>query len=154
MIHTEIPVRSIICPISPLRVNENVARVTASLIAALVAVYAFTTNPIIVLFLLVDFYVRGFTDLKYSPLSWLAVQINKGLKLPVIMTDKAKKIFAARVGLLFSALILVLYFVSPPSSILVGLVLITFASLEGIFNICVGCLVYTYFVFPMYHGKA
>jgi hypothetical protein len=146
-------VRSIICPISPLRVNENVVRVTALLIAALVVLYAFTTSPFIVLLLLVDFAIRGFTNLQYSPLSWLAAQINKRLGLPVILTDKAKKIFSARVGLLFTLVILILSFVNPQSSIVVGLILMGFALLESVLNICVGCLVYTYFVFPMYHKK-
>jgi hypothetical protein len=144
--------KNLICPISPLRINENVARVTALLVAALVVLYAFTHNVYIVLFLIVDFYIRGFTSLKVSPLSWLAIQINKGLQLPVILTDKAKKIFAARVGFLFSLAILILFYIHPLSSVLVGLVLTGFALLEGVLNICVGCLVYTYFVFPLFKG--
>ena len=144
--------RNLICPISPLRINENIARVTALLIAMLVLLYAFTHNVYIVLFLIVDFYIRGFTSLKVSPLSWLAVQINKGLHLPVILTDKAKKIFAARVGFLFTATILILSYVHPPSSVLVGLVLMGFALLEAVLNICAGCLVYTYFVFLLFKG--
>jgi hypothetical protein len=134
-----------------LRVNENVVRVTALLIAVLVVLYAFTTSPFLVLFLLVDFTIRAFTNLQYSPLSWLAAQINRRLGLPVILTDKAKKIFSARVGVLFTLVILILSFVSPQSSIVVGLILMGFALLESLFNICVGCLVYTYFVFPMYN---
>jgi hypothetical protein len=146
--------RNLICPISPLRVNENVVRVTALLIALLVVLYIFTSSPLIILLLIVDFYIRGFTHLKYSPLSWLAAQIRTGFHLPEVMTDKAKKIFSARVGFLFSLAILVLYYVHPLSSVIVAVVLMGFALLESIFNICVGCLVYTYFVFPLYHPKA
>jgi hypothetical protein len=145
--------RNLICPISPLRVNENVVRVTALLIALLALLYVFTASPLIVLLLMVDFYIRGFTELKYSPLSWLAAQIRTGLQLPEVMTDKAKKIFSARVGFLFTVAILVLYFVNPLSSVIVALVLMSFALLESVFNLCVGCLVYTYFVFPLYHSK-
>ena len=146
--------RGIICPISPLRMNENVARVTAFLIASLVILYIFTLSPFIPLFLIVDFYIRGFTLLKYSPLSWLAVTLNNALKVPVIMTDKAKKIFSARVGFLFSLAMLILFYVSPLSSALVGGILVAFALLESLLNICVGCLVYTYFVFPWFNQKA
>ena len=146
--------RGLICPISPLRMNENVARVTAFLIASLVILYIVTLNSFIPLFLIVDFYIRGFTSLKYSPLSWLAVAINNALKLPVIMTDKAKKIFSARVGLLFSLAILLLFTMSPLSSAVVGGILVAFALLESLLNICVGCLVYTYFVFPWFNQNA
>jgi hypothetical protein len=139
---------SLICPISSQRVNENVVRVTALLIVLLAVLYALTRSPLIVLLLAVDFYIRAFTSLKYSPLSWVAVQVNRGLNLPVHLTDKAKKVFAARVGLLFAVAMLALFFVYPAGSVALGLVLATFALLECAFNICVGCLVYTYVVFP------
>ena len=140
--------RSLICPISPLRVNENVVRVTALLIVTLTLLYVVTGSPLIVLLLAVDFYIRAFTTLRYSPLSWTAHQVNRWLKLPAHMTDKAKKIFAARVGFLFAVAILGLSFVHVPSSIALSLVLVVFATLECVFNICVGCLVYTYLIFP------
>lgn len=143
--------RNLICPISPFRVNENVVRVTAALVVAVVALYAYSGNILFILLLGIDFTIRAFTNLKVSPLSWLALQINKQLHLPVVLTDKAKKIFAARVGFLFTLAMLVLFFVHPPSSIVVGLVLMAFALLEAVLNICVGCLVYTYFVFPMFN---
>lgn len=145
--------RSLICPISPLRVDENVVRVTAFLIASLSLLYILTGSPYLILLLVVDFYIRAFTLLKYSPLSWLAVQINGLLKLPVVQTDKAKKIFAARVGFLFAVAILVLSFLHFPSSVAVSSILIVFALLEALLNICVGCLVYTYLVFPYFQPK-
>jgi hypothetical protein len=141
--------RNLICPISPMRVNENVARVTASLVVAVVTLYVYSGNILFILLLGLDFAIRAFTSLKVSPLSWLAIQINKLLRLPVMLTGKAKKIFAARVGALFALAMLVFFFVHPPTSIALGLVLMAFALLEAAFNICVGCLVYTYLVFPM-----
>jgi hypothetical protein len=140
----------LICPISNLRINENVARVTAFLIAVLVASYIVFPNPYILLFLGVDFYIRGFTTLKYSPLSWLAVQINELFKWQPHITDKAKKIFSARVGFLFTVAILITFFVSPIAGVILSLILIGFALLESLMNICVGCLVYTYVVFPYF----
>ncbi len=146
--------RSLICPISSLRVNENVVRVTALLIVGLTILYVFTANIYIVLLLMVDFFVRSFTNSKFSPLSWLATQTNNMLKLPVILTDKAKKIFSARVGFLFAVAILTSYPVHLPTSEMVSLILVTFALLESVLNLCVGCLVYTYFVFPYFGQKA
>ena len=123
-------------------------------IAALAITYTVTLSPYIVLLLIVDFYIRAFTSLKYSPLSWIAAQINQLFKLPVIMTDKAKKIFSARVGFLFAVAIFLTYFLNPLISVFLSLVLVTFALLESLLNICVGCLVYTYFVFPYFRPKS
>lgn len=144
----------LICPISPLRINEQVARITAFLIASLVILYIVTLSPYIPLFLIADFFIRGFTSLKYSPLSWLAATISNGLKLPVVMTGKAKKIFSARVGFLFAVAMVVLFYANPLSSTIVGGVLVGFALMESLLNICVGCLVYTYVVFPWFAQKA
>lgn len=142
--------QNLICPISPLRVNENVVRLTASGIALLVVFYLATGSPSLILVLLLDFSLRAFTTLKYSPLSWLAAQIAQRLALPEIKIDKAPKIFAARVGFLFSVVILVLAFIHPLSSLVVSVVLLGFALLEAVFNICAGCLVYSYVVFPFF----
>jgi hypothetical protein len=147
----EIKMRGLICPISFQRVNENVVRSTALMIALLGILYIVTASPYIILLLSVDFYIRAFTTLKYSPLSWLSTQINHWLNLPVIMTDKAKKVFSARIGFLFTLAILIFYFLHPLSSLVVTAILISFALLESLLNICVGCMVYTYFVFPFFN---
>lgn len=142
--------QNLVCPISPLRVNENVVRLTASGIALLVALYLYTGSLYLILALLLDFSLRAFTTLKYSPLSWLATQIAQRLALPEVKIDKAPKIFAARVGFLFSVAILLLFFIHPLSSLVVSVVLLGFALLEAVFNICAGCLVYSYVVFPFF----
>ena len=142
--------QNLVCPISPLRVNENVVRLVAALVILLVALYIYTGSPYIILLLIADFYIRAFTALKFSPLSWTASQISALSGLREIRIDKAPKIFAARVGLLFTLAILLLFYIHPPSSIVVAFVLIGFAALEAVFNICVGCLVYSYLVFPLF----
>ncbi len=142
--------QNLVCPISPLRVNENVVRLTASGVAIVVVLYLFTGSPYLMLALLLDFSIRAFTTLKYSLLSWLATQLAQRLALPEIKIDKAPKIFAARIGFLFSGAILLLFFIHPLSSLVVSVVLLGFALLEAVFNICAGCLVYSYVVFPFF----
>ena len=102
-------------------------------IASLVILYIVTLSPYIPLFLIVDFFIRGFTSLKYSPLSWLAATISHGLKLPVVMTGKAKKIFSARVGFLFAVAIVLLFYTNPLSSLIVGGVLVGGRSVDSPF---------------------
>jgi hypothetical protein len=65
------------------------------------------------------------------------------------LIDKAPKLFAARVGLLFSIMGFVWFVLSPIASIVVIAVLTFFAFLESLFDFCVGCVVYTYVILPM-----
>ncbi len=150
----EEPLNNLICPVSSDRINENTARVNGFLVATVVALFASTRNIFLIGFLLVDFFIRAFTSLKYSPSSWLSSQVVKRLRLPYMKTDKAPKVFAARVGFLFAAATLGFFSINRKVSVAVSLVLMSFAILESVFNFCVGCLVYTYVVFPIFGKKA
>ena len=142
--------KAIICPVSPLRVNGNAVRVTAFMIATMIMLYAYTDSIYFILAIVIDFFIRAFTSLKYSPFSWLAYQLVELLQLPNKPIDKAPKMFAARVGFLFTLAITALSFVHFPTSIVVGFILMGFALLEAVFNFCVGCLVYSYIVLPLF----
>ncbi len=145
--------QNILCPISSERVNENTARMTGFLVATTVALFAWTGNILLIGVLLIDFFIRAFTLLRYSPGSWLSAQLVKFLKLPEVKTDKAPKVFAARVGFLFSAATLGFFAVNRRVSVAISLILMCFAILESVFNVCVGCLVYTFIVFPAFGRK-
>lgn len=140
---------TLICPISKDKVDRNVVRVTGFIVAMLVLLFAITANPLIILFTAVDFYIRAFTSLTISPVAWLAKNLTKAFHLKGEMIDKAPKLFAGRVGLIFSASSSLLFLVSPVASITVALTLMAFALLESLFNFCVGCVVYTYIVLPL-----
>jgi hypothetical protein len=143
--------RSVICPLSPERVNENSVRITGFLIAVLLSIYLVSDSIYIIWLLMLDFFIRTFTPLKYSPLSALASALTRLFRLPVIKIPKAPKIFAARVGFVFTLIIALLHYSGMRvSGAVLGLVLIVFALLEAALNICVGCQVYTYIILPFY----
>ncbi len=139
----------LICPISDDRINKSVVRLTGFLVAVTAVVYIVTLNPWLLVFLAFDFVIRAFAIFKFSPLSLLACGIAIGLKRKPTLIDKAPKLFAARVGFLFSLVGIILYFISPVASIFVLSVLTVFAMLESLFDFCVGCVVYTYVILPM-----
>jgi hypothetical protein len=146
----ESAMKSLLCPISPMRLSEATVRLTGLLMAALIGVYAVTGAGVVVFVLLVDYGVRAFTRWPYSPMSWLASQLVRTLHVPDRTIDKAPKIFAARVGFLFAVVISVLAPLDPMSSLIIGFVLMGFALLEAVLNLCVGCLVYTYVMLPLF----
>ncbi len=141
---------NIICPISTEKVSKNIVRLTGLLVAITVGIYAITLQPLIIAFLIVDFIIRAFSIFKFSPISLVACGIATLFKMKPNLIDKAPKLFAARVGVLFTVTAFVLYFVSIPASVVVMLILMSFALLESLFDFCVGCVVYTYLVLPVH----
>lgn len=146
--------KNLVCPISDQRVNEQVTRINA-LLTVVVVVLAFVLNSVWLLaFLMADFFIRAFTDVKYSPISFTSHSVRNALSLSVKMIDKAPKIFAARMGFMMSTMIAIFYiFNLTAAAVIVASVLIFFATLEFAFGICVGCMIYTYLILPFYKSK-
>jgi len=143
--------KNLVCPISDQRVNEQVTRLNALFTIGTV-VLAFVLNSVFLfVFLMADFFIRTFTEIKFSPINYVSYYLSNALNLPVKLIDKAPKIFAARLGFLMTTVIAGLFiFGFKVASLVVAGTLIFFASLEFFFAICVGCLIYTYFVLPFY----
>lgn len=141
--------KNLFCPISDERINEQITRLNA-LFTILTIVLAFALgSTLFLVFLVADFYIRAFTRLKHSPISYLSSSLSNALNLPLKQIDKAPKIFAARMGFLMSTIIAVLFILnySMAANIVAG-ILVFFAGLEFAFAICVGCTIYTYLVLP------
>ena len=143
--------KNIICPISDQRVNEYVTRINA-LLTIVVVVLAFVLNSVFLFaFLMADFFIRAFTEIKFSPISFASNYVSNALSLSIKLIDKAPKIFAARLGFLMTTVIAFLFILNMPiASMVVAGLLIFFASLEFVFAICVGCMIYSYLVLPFY----
>jgi hypothetical protein len=143
--------KNLVCPISDQRVNEYVTRINA-LITIVVVVFAFGLNTaFLIVFLMADFFIRGFTDMKFSPIGWVSYSMSNALNLSVKMIDKAPKIFAARLGFLMTSLLAGLFILQfPLAAMVVAGILIFFAAMELVFGVCVGCLIYTYLILPFY----
>jgi len=141
--------KQIICPVSNEKINEQITRLNA-IIGILLVVAAFAFQSVLFLvFLTADFYIRAFTKMRFSPISygshWLTNTLNLGNK----SIDKAPKIFAARLGFIMTLAITILVLAGLKlAAIIVGGILIFFASLEFAFAICVGCIIYSYLVLP------
>ena len=140
----------LICPISNERVDEHITRLNA-FFTALLVVAAFLFNSVIfILFLVVDFIIRAFTNSKHSPLSYVSKQLTTLFQLSKKPIDKAPKIFAARMGFLMTVIIAILFGLQlQTASMVIAGILLFFATLEFAFGICVGCYIYTYFILPL-----
>ncbi|MTK53172.1 DUF4395 domain-containing protein [Paludibacter sp.] len=134
-----------ICPINNKKVDENVARSNAALTVLLLVVFQLSINPLIALFLLADFLLRGFDLAAYSPLAFVSKKVVSVLSLKPKVINAGPKFFAAKIGAAFSLSILV--------SALLGFNQLAFvfsavfgvcAFLEAAIGFCLACKIYPY----------
>jgi hypothetical protein len=133
-----------ICPISETKVNEKVARLNALFTVLILLLFIITRNYLLIIFLTIDFYLRGFYNPRNSILSITSIWLTSTFKIVPKEIDAAPKIFAAKIGFFFSAIIGILFIVKlkTASDIFSG-ILILCAALEGFFGYCIGCKVYS-----------
>ncbi len=144
-------VKQLVCPISNERIDEQVTRINALLGILLIAAGLIFNSVIFIAFLTVDFYIRAFSKARFSPVSFISLQMANALNLDKKEIDKAPKVFAARIGFLMSLTITILMIIQlNTASFVVGGILVFFASLEFALAICMGCIMYTYLVLPFY----
>ncbi len=143
-----------ICPISDKRINEHVTRSNAFLTVLLLVSYVLTSNLFIIAFLLADFLMRAVELPKYSVLAIVSQKLVQLLSLKPKLINAGTKIFAARVGLVFSVAILVsaVFGLQTLSFVLVGVFGIC-AFLEAAFGFCVACQIYPFIYKLLYHVK-
>ncbi|WP_297097032.1 DUF4395 domain-containing protein [uncultured Draconibacterium sp.] len=143
--------RQLVCPISKDVVDEKITRINA-LIGILLIITGFVMNSsIFLIVLMADFFMRAFTQVKHSPISYVSHRLSNALNLKEKPTSKAPKVFAARLGFVMSLVIVGLFLaqLSTAAMVVAGM-LIFFASLEFALGICMGCIIYTYIVLPFY----
>ncbi len=143
-------VKQLICPVSQERVDENQVRATALGVVITMGAYFVTGYALFPALLAVDFFIRAFTKLSYSPLSYLAHLFVKITGTQPVFIDKAPKMFAARIGMILTLITtLGVLMHLPLLAYFSGSVLVLFAFLECGLNFCMGCWLYTYVVYPL-----
>jgi hypothetical protein len=140
------------CPVSYESVDHNASRVTCILtIVALAAISAMavlwpglgTIALILAAALTLDYAIRAWT--KYpSPMQGLARGVARVVNIPEKRSDAAPKRFACRIGFFFALGTVAVLPVAPRIAVMVAGALVFFNVLEGVFDFCVGCWMYTF----------
>jgi len=134
------------CSCGPNQVNARVARANAFFTFAMGLMFIFSPLKWIIYVLLIDFALKVFFGPKASPFTQFNIRLLKWLKIKPKHIFAPPKKFALKVGLIFSAAVLVLYLLdlTMAANIVAG-VLTLFAALELFFEFCMGCWVYYLF---------
>ncbi len=132
------------CPVDHIPVNENQVRITALFVLLLSSSCLLVSHWTIPLFLVIDFYLRGFGYGAYSPLNLLSGWLVKRLSIPNKAIDRAPKLFAAQIGFFLSDILLIAVVVELRTiAYAIAGLLILFSFLESVFSFCAGCHVYS-----------
>ena len=142
--------KGLVCPVSFREINKNSSRFSIFLLTLGIEVFLLTDNIYIMMFVAFDYSFRIFDVIKYSPVSLITDMFFKLFRLPVKLINKAPKVFASRMGLLFAMLSIGFYYFIPDISFVFAVILIVCTFLDSVFNVCFGCLIYHYIVFPFY----
>lgn len=143
------------CPISFKKIDEHVARLNGFFTVILLVVFLLTTNIIPVLFLVADFFVRSIEKPQYSPLAIISKFILKLLKVNPQLINAGPKIFAARIGLLFSVLVgLSVVFGLGTTAVVFTVIFGVCALLEAAIGFCVACRIYPFVYKLIYQNSS
>lgn len=140
-----------ICPISNKKIDEHVARINGGLTLGLLVIFVLTGNVIPILCLFVDFGLRSGNLSRFSVLSYISRTIIRACSLKPELINAGPKIFAARIGLLFSLLIIISYFFQLTYLVYAFTgIFACCAFLESFFGYCVACQIYP-FVYKVFN---
>ena len=131
------------CPLVFRQIDGTIARLNALSVFLLLSLFVFVPNPLILVFLGVDFMVRLYGNKGFSPIFQVSKALKKVFGFKEAMTDAGAKRLAAHFGLLFVLLTL--------AANLAGLTVVMYSVialflfclvLELLFAYCVGCKIY------------
>jgi len=134
------------CPIVYKNVDKNIVRINAIVIFSFLMGFITTFNPLFLVLIVSDFIIRVFFGLKYSPICFT---IKNGLNISGVkphLINAGPKIFAARLGLVLSIIIIVSFLTGYSTfSLIVSIILSIAVGLEAFFNYCLACEIYPYY---------
>jgi len=133
------------CPVSDQKINEKTARFSAFFTILVLVIFALTQSIYLLAFLGLDFMLRAGKWCRYSPVANLSGLLVRALELDPSWVNAGPKLFAARIGtLLVLGAIFSMAYSSFVSALILAGILTLFAFLEGVFGICVACIIYPY----------
>ena len=136
------------CPISFNRIDAHIVRIIALQVIVVALLLLWTQHLFFALILLFDFSVRTLQLKRLSPFTHISKLIIHFFQMKPQLCDEAPKRFALYLGLGiigFFTLLLIFGFIK--TALFMVSILILCASLEAVFDYCIGCKIYHYLQF-------
>ena len=131
------------CPLNFTKVDSNVSRLSALIVALLVISYLYTQNVYILVFLFIDFSLKLFLNPDLSPVMMFAEFLKSTLKIKTKYADGGAKKLAGYFGLFFVTSLIITHFLHIwQFSLAIAVVFLSCSLLDVFFNYCIGCKIY------------
>ena len=128
------------CPISPELVNSNLTRTYSLLTFTSIILYVFTPFKEVIYISALDFIIRIFIGVKYSPICSIIKYILKIGNFQSHMVNAGPKKFAAKIGMIITSLMSISYLLDlSNTSLILGIISLVAVGAEAIFGFCVAC---------------
>lgn len=136
---------TVFCPISFHKIDENIARLNGLFTTLIVIISGLTGSILPLIFLIIDFFARSIPKPAYSILAIFSKWVSKTLKFKKLPINAGPKIFAARIGLLFSVLSALFMISGLETAALATFIVFGICTfLEAAFGFCVACKIYPF----------
>ncbi|WP_295055712.1 DUF4395 domain-containing protein [Sulfuricurvum sp.] len=131
------------CPLIFRQVDATVTRINTLFVILSIIGFLLMDNILVLIFLIIDFFLRLYGYKQFSPINRLSVFIQRKLSLSIKMEDAGAKRLAAFFGLVFSIVLAIASVLNlqPVITIIAGIFLFC-ASLELFFGYCIACKIY------------
>lgn len=131
------------CPLIFRQIDATVTRINTLFVILGIVGFLATGNILILLFLIIDFFLRLYGYKRFSLINGLSLTIQKKLSLSVKMEDAGAKRLAAFFGLIFSIVLSVASLLNADVTVHITAGIFLFcASLELLFGYCIACKIY------------
>jgi len=129
-----------VCPTSLDHVNKNLIKAYSSIVLIVLMYTLFTGHYWAMYLISLDFLIRVFAGIKYSPLCNFLTASLKITPLKPVLVNAASKKIAAKVGLIFALAVSIFHLMGFEllSDIFIGMFAIAI-SLDLFFNYCLAC---------------
>lgn len=131
------------CPVSLRPIDGTIVRINALSLSLMLGAYLFSGQIAFIYIIAADLIIRLFINERLSPINQISRLIKAAIRAKTHNTDAAAKRLASYFALGFSWSIVALHsFGFDNEAKLLSAVFVLFASLELLFNFCVGCKIY------------
>lgn len=131
------------CPLNFQKVDANVSRFSALIVASLVAYYLYSENVYILFFLAFDFIMKLFLNPGSSPVSLFSEFLKGVFKVKEHLVDGGAKKLAGIFGLFFVLLLIATHYLDLwNASLIIAIIFLSCSLLDVFFGFCIACKIY------------
>ena len=131
------------CPITFRQIDGTIVRLNAFSLSLMLAAYLASGQIAFIFILGIDLIIRLFINKELSPINQISKMMKRLIRAKTNNTDAGAKRLASYFALGFSWTIIALHSSGLiAEAMMLSAVFILFASLEVLFNYCVGCKIY------------